>query len=140
MAFQPLRITLPILSRKAPRGEICKPSDPLCIYPVMPDEQIRKKTQEAMTRVGETLERIEQTGTTFFLTDLDLAITMTRIASDAPKASEKRARNRANARHAYDAISRISHHAVLPEKERRDVDNKLAELRSALEQLREEFT
>jgi hypothetical protein len=103
----------------------------------MPDEQLKKKTREAMTRAGGTLERIEQTGTTFFLTDLDLAMTMTRIASNAPKGSEKRARNQANARHAYDTISRISHHAVLTENERRDVDNKLAELRSALEQLRD---
>jgi len=93
-----------------------------------------------MTRAGEALDRMEKTGTTFFLTDLDLAMTMTRIASDAPEDSQKRARNQANARHAYDTISRISHQAALTENERREVDNKLAELRSALEQFGEQFT
>jgi hypothetical protein len=105
----------------------------------MPNERIRN-TKEVLTRARETMERMEQTGTTFFLTDLDVAMTMTRISSKAPKDSEKRARNQANARHAYDAISRISHHAVLTDTERNDVDEKLAELRSALQELGEKFT
>jgi hypothetical protein len=112
---------------------------PKHLNPVMLNERIRN-AKEVVKRAVETMERIEQTGTTFFLTDLDLAMTMTRIASGAPKDSEKRARNQANARHAYDSISRISHHAVLTDTERNDVDAKLAELRSALQQLGEKFT
>jgi len=105
----------------------------------MPNERIRD-TKEVLTRARQTLERIEKTGATFFLTDLDMAMTLTRIASDAPKDSEKRTRNQANARHAYDEISRISRGAVLSDNERNDVHEKLAELRSALQQLGEEFT
>ncbi len=104
----------------------------------MATEDIRK-TREAITRVGETLERIQQTGITFFLTDLDLAMTFTHIASESPEDSEKRVRNQANARHAYDEISRISGAAVLTDNEREEVDDKLAKLRSALERLGEQF-
>ena len=102
----------------------------------MPTEDIWK-TREAITRAGETLERIQQTGTTFFLTDLDLAMTLTHIASESPEDSEKRVRNQTNARHAYDEISRISSAAALTDNEREEVDDKLAELRSALQQLGE---
>ena len=73
------------------------------------------------------------------MADLDVAMTFTRIASDAREDSEKRARNRTNARHAYDEISRISRDAVLTDNERQDIDDKLAELRSALQQLGEQF-
>ena len=92
-----------------------------------------------MKRAGETLERIQQTGTTFFLTDLDLAMTLTRIASEFPEDSEKRVRNQAKARHAYDEISRISRAAALSDNDRKEVDDKLAELRSALQHLGERF-
>ena len=104
----------------------------------MPKKRIGKK-QNAVTRAARRLDQIERTGATFFITDLDLAMTLTHVAGDAAKDSGKRNRNMANARHAYDDISRISHHASLTENERQDVNDKLAELRSALEQLGEVF-
>jgi hypothetical protein len=103
----------------------------------MPNVRIRN-TQELLTRTRQTRERIEQTGATFFLVDLDLAMTLTRIASSAPVGSEKRARNQANARQAYDEISRISRGTGLLNSERKDVDEKLAELRLALRTLGEQ--
>jgi hypothetical protein len=104
----------------------------------MPNERIRN-TQELLTRTRQTRERIEKNGATFFLVDLDLAMTLTHIASSAPESSEKRARNQANAREAYDEISRISRGTGLLDSERKDVEAKLAELRSALQELGEEF-
>ena len=100
----------------------------------MPKKQIGK-IQNAITRAARSLGQIERTGATFLVTDLDLAMTMTRDAAS----SEKRNRNLANARHAYDDVSRISHHASLTDNERQNVDDKLAELRSALEQQAEVF-
>jgi hypothetical protein len=66
-------------------------------------------------------------------------MTLIRIAATAPKDSERRTRNRAKARRAYDDISRISRRAGLTAIERQQVNDKLAELRSALEQLGEVF-
>jgi hypothetical protein len=112
---------------------IGKQASRLHLNSAMRNEGIRN-TKEVLTRACQRLERIEKTGATFFLTDLDMGMTLTRIASDASKDSEKRSRNQANARHAYDEVSRMSRGAVLSDNERNDVDEKLAELRSALQQ------
>ena len=104
----------------------------------MPNERF-DKGQDVVGRARLRLDRIERTGATFLLTDLDVAMTFTHIAGDAAEDSEKRNRNRATARHAYDDVLRISSRAVLTDNERQDVDEKLAELRSALKQLGEVF-
>ena len=90
-------------------------------------------------RAQQRLGRIAKTGATFLTTDLELAMTLTRIAFRASANSGKRIRNQSNARHAYNEISRLSRHASLTDKERQDVDDKLAKLRSALERLGESF-
>ena len=95
--------------------------------------------QKAVTRARRRLSQIERTGARFLTTDLGLAITLTRVAGGAAEDSEKRSRNLANARHAYDDVSRISRHASLTHNERQNVDHKLAELRTALERLGEVF-
>ena len=87
---------------------------------------------------GETLRRIGKTGS-FLIRDLELMMKLTRIAADPSQSSEKRKRNRVNARHAYESVSRISRDAVLHNQERREVNSGLARLRSALEQLGEVF-
>lgn len=104
----------------------------------MPDKRIGN-TREVLKRARQKLEQIQHTGATFFLTDVDMAMTLTRIASDSRKDSEKRSRNQANARRAYDEVCRISRGAALSESDRNDVEEKLAELRSVLQQLGEEF-
>jgi len=108
----------------------------------MPKKPIQKQIrdgQDAVLRAQRGLDRIERTGATFLISDLDLAMTLTRIATDAAKNSTKRKRNQANARHAYDEVSRISRQAILTDHERHDVDGRLAKLRSALERLGEVF-
>lgn len=71
----------------------------------MPKDEI-DKGRNAIGRRAETLARIEETGATFLITDLDLAMTLTRIAGNSAEDSEKRNRNRANARRAYDSVSK----------------------------------
>ena len=93
-----------------------------------------------MTFNEDVLRRTEKAGFQFFITDLELAITLAQIASDAQEDSEKRERNRSNAREAYDTIRRISSHAVLTDEQREQVNDKLEVLRSALEKLGEVFT
>ena len=93
-----------------------------------------------MTFNKDVLARTEKAGFDFFISDLDLAMTLARIASDSQEDSEKRERNQANARQAYDTISRISARAVLSDKERQEVKEKLNQLKSALERLGEVFS
>lgn len=104
----------------------------------MPKKQIREG-RNAVLRAQQRLDRVERTGATFLMSDLNLAMTLTRIATDAAKNSAKRKRNQANARHAYDAVFRISRQALLTDGERQNIDARLAKLRSALEQLGEVF-
>lgn len=83
--------------------------------------------------------RLERTGFTFFITDIELAMTLVRIAADSDKDPEKRARNRQNARRAYDAVLRLSTSAALKDEERAEVDEKLRQLKSRLEEIGETF-
>lgn len=96
-------------------------------------------TKDDMGRNANRLDQVEKTGATFLITDLDLAMTLTHIADDAAHDSDKRSRNKANARRAYDSVLRISDHALLAPADRKIVDEKLAELRSVLERLGKVF-
>jgi hypothetical protein len=136
IAFQPLRIRLNISRQNAP---VCNPGLDFAFFNVTRRKKRIGTKQNALTRARRRLSKIEKTGATFLITDLDVAMTFTRIAGDAAQDSEKRNRNLANARHAYDDVSRMSHHASLTDNERQNVDDKLAELRSALEQQGEVF-
>ena len=104
----------------------------------MANEQIRK-LQDASRRAQQATEQIGKAGAAFLVADLDLAMTLVRIASDAGEDSGKRIRHQTNARRAYDEVSRISLHASLTDKERREVGNKLTELKTALQRLGEDF-
>lgn len=109
----------------------------------MQKKKIQKRIREGqdeVLRAQRGLDRIEKTGARFLISDLGVAMTLIRIATDAAKDSEKRKRNQANARHAYDDVSRISRDLSLTDDERNDVDGRLAKLKSALEQLGEVFS
>lgn len=95
-----------------------------------------QQTVEAARRLQ---VRSGKLGFMFLITDSKLGMTFAGIASGAPASSEKRTRNQANARKAYDAISRISIRIFLSDREREDVDGRLAQLRSALNALGEFF-
>jgi hypothetical protein len=81
----------------------------------------------------------EKAGFNFLIADLELGMTFTRIASDARENSDKRVRNRASARRAYDGFFGIAHRASRSEEQHQEVKEKLQQLKSALEQLGEVF-
>ena len=83
--------------------------------------------------------RLERTRFTFFITDIELAMTLVRIAADSEKNPEKKARNQENARRAYDTILRLSASAVLSDEQRAEVDEKLGQLKSSLQGIGERF-
>ena len=83
--------------------------------------------------------QIRRTGFEYLITDLNLALTMIRIASDANGDSEKRLRNRSNARRAFDSVSDFSRRLVLTDTEKSEILRKLGEVKVALERLGETF-
>lgn len=83
--------------------------------------------------------RLERTGFTFFITDIELAMTLARIAAESEKDPEKKARNQQNARRAYDTVLRLSTSAALTDEERAEVNEKLRQLKSSLEEIGERF-
>ncbi|HKW16612.1 MAG TPA: hypothetical protein VJO35_03790 [Terriglobales bacterium] len=115
-----------------------------------------KNASELIAKAQQTIERalcrqaraeqilrnsdlVGKPGFTFLITDLKLGMTFARIASHAPEGSEKRTRNKANARKAFDSIYHLSHRVLLSNDKRQELDGKLAQLRRALEQLGEVF-
>ena len=75
----------------------------------------------------------------FLKVDLDIALTFADIALNAGADSEKRIRNQANARKAYDNAIHLLRRLTLANVEVREVDQKLRRLKSALQELGEFF-
>jgi hypothetical protein len=75
----------------------------------------------------------------FLISDLEIAFTMTSLALNAHADSDKRSRNQHNARRAYDAVVRLSEKLDLTASEREQMDERLAQLKSALQELGESF-
>jgi hypothetical protein len=91
--------------------------------------------------LGRTIDQLQRSGFEFLTVDLDTALTLTRIAADADAdgESDKRQRNLQNARHAYDTVLRLQEKMHFTEQETAELNDKLRELRTALEQLGEVF-
>ena len=85
------------------------------------------------------LNRIERTEFEFLVSDVELAMTLVRIAAQSNKDAEKKARNQQNARHAYDTVVRLSTSIALTDNERAELNEKLHQLKSALEEIGEVF-
>ena len=83
--------------------------------------------------------QIRQTGFEYLITDLNLAMTMIRMASDANADSQKKLRNRANARRAFDSVLDFSKRIVLTDDAKSEIAQKLGEVKVALERLGETF-
>ena len=73
------------------------------------------------------------------MTDSRVGFTFAHLASKAAAGSEKRIRNQANARKAYDAVLSGSRKMSLSEDERQELTAGLDKLRFALEVLGEQF-
>ncbi len=90
--------------------------------------------------LNDVRNKLERTGFSFLLSDVELALTLTRIAQDADTDSDKRARNQKNARHAYDTISGLMGRVALTAEEQQELTSKLAQLKAELHLLGEQFS
>ena len=75
----------------------------------------------------------------FLHIDLDTAMTLAQIAVSSQPGSEKRARNLANARHAYDVVSTMRSKVLTTREEEQEILHKLQRLKTALVDLGETF-
>ena len=78
-----------------------------------------------------------RSGIDFLRTEIRTGLTFSRIALDARE--DKRDRNRVNARKAYDAIVHFMHGSALDADEAKEIKRGLAQLKSELVKLGEEF-
>jgi hypothetical protein len=83
---------------------------------------------------------VRRSGAEFIMADLDLAFTFLDIATTS-RVADTTCRNQENARAAYDAVLRFLPRSIaaLSVTERRGVQDKLADLKSRLQELGEEF-
>jgi hypothetical protein len=79
------------------------------------------------------------TGLDFLHTELRTASTFTRIAANAPAHSPRKARNQASARIAYNKVKELRGRLQLSDSDLQDINKGLDRLKSALEDLGEEF-
>jgi hypothetical protein len=73
----------------------------------------------------------------FLHIDLDTAMTLAQIAGSSQPGSDKRARNLANARHAYDVVSAMRSKVPITPEEDQEILHKLDLLKTALVDLGE---
>jgi len=83
--------------------------------------------------------RLAEGSALFLKTDLDVGLTMIRIAGQSKVGSAKRERNIKKSRLVYDTVLRFLPVARLEQEDSLLVNEKLAELRAALEELGERF-
>jgi len=90
--------------------------------------------------VDKNEDRASRSGAEFILVDLKLAFTFLDVASTS-QVADTACRNQENARKAYDAIARFLPRSItaLSASERQHVNDKLADLKSRLQELGEEF-
>ncbi len=76
-------------------------------------------------------------GFTFLISDLELALTLTRVAANSVRNANRRGRNQRNARRAYDSVQKLAASALLTDDQRAELDATTAQLKSELEKLGE---
>ncbi len=73
------------------------------------------------------------------MADLAAGLVFAKLASERTAGAAKRERNRRNARKAYDSVAKFAKNVTLTSTEERALNDGLAELKSALEQLGDTF-
>jgi hypothetical protein len=86
----------------------------------------------------ESFSDVNQSGVSFVLADLDLALTFMDVAGTS-HISETTRRNHTNARTAYDTVLRLLENLTPTADERRAIDAKLASLRMRLQAIGQQF-
>jgi multidrug efflux pump subunit AcrA (membrane-fusion protein) len=78
---------------------------------------------------------LSQAGYEFLMSDLTVALTLTRIASRSAADSDKRIRNVQNARRAYDKVRELAGRVSLTGSQLQNLVEKLQAVKSALEKV-----
>ena len=78
---------------------------------------------------------LSQAGYEFLMSDLAVALTLTRIASRSAADSDKRLRNVHNARRAYDTVRKLAERVSLTGSQLQNLVEKLQAVKSALEKV-----
>jgi multidrug efflux pump subunit AcrA (membrane-fusion protein) len=86
-----------------------------------------------------TLDDVSRTGYEFMMSDLDVALTLARIASRAAEDDNKRIRNLQNARRAYDKVQELLQRIGLSAGQQQQIVEKLNIVKSTLKKLGESF-
>lgn len=94
--------------------------------------KLRRKTMTG-------LEQVRQNRFKFMLIDLDVGLTLAKIAGNASD-SRKRTRNEATAHRALDTVLHLFSESELSDHERKVIEGKIAELRAALIRLGSQAT
>jgi hypothetical protein len=84
------------------------------------------------------LPNADAVGLEFLRTELTTGLTFSKIALDETKDESKVERNRANARKAYNAVLHFMPGTILSAAESQEIEARMAQLRSALQQLGED--
>lgn len=92
-----------------------------------------------MTSDSQLEATVNQVRVDFIKTDAGCGLAFAEIAVRASNSSEKRSRNQAHARKAYDTVACWRHRLRLSESDAGWLDKKLAELRAILESIGERF-
>ena len=90
-----------------------------------------------MEKQPKIINEVNRTAFEVLITDLETALIFIRIASESGSDSEKKSRNRANGRRAYDTMLRLNKKFKYTRGERKQLDEKFNEVKSALERLGE---
>ena len=85
------------------------------------------------------MNQIDHVGFSFLLSDLELALTMTRIAANGGNNTDKRKRNQSNARRAYDSVQKLTSRVLLTGEECVELEDMATRVESELEKLGETF-
>lgn len=83
--------------------------------------------------------KLRRTGIEFLSEDLQAALTFAQLARSADPGSEKKLRNIANARKAYEVVKKLAGRLHLSPEQQTDLDEKLRNLKTELEDLGEHF-
>jgi hypothetical protein len=99
----------------------------------MPNKVVDAKSLERLRN------SLNQNSLEFLNTDIETALILAAIARNASRGSDKRERNIANARRAYDAITRLAKRVKVTPEQAELLDHKLEKLKTSLQQLGETF-
>jgi hypothetical protein len=106
---------------------------------ILPEAWLMAGARKRMTQPSKVLDDLSQSGYQFLISDVEVGLTLARIASRSAYDLDRRIRNVQNARRAYDKVQQLLPHLGLNGSQQQTVTERLHILKSALEKLGEQF-